>query len=108
MQVKSLLRLDNLEIEFSNDYYNQVSKLAIQSKMGARALKSLVENSLINIMFRIDEFNNNGVNTIRFDNYPYKGNNPIRSKISTIHFANLKYTSYGLAYTYVGQDTRNM
>ena len=39
--------------------------------MGARALKSLVENSLINIMFRIDEFNNNGVHTIRFDNYPY-------------------------------------
>jgi len=77
MQVKSLLRLDNLEIEFSNNYYDQVSKLAIQSKMGARALKSLVENSLINIMFRIDEFNNNGVNTIRFDNYPYKGNNPI-------------------------------
>jgi len=77
MQVKSLLRLDNLEIEFSNNYYDQVSKLAIQSKMGARALKSLVENSLINIMFRIDEFNNNGVNTIRFDNYPYKGNKPI-------------------------------
>ena len=50
MQVKSLLRLDDLEIEFSNDYYDQVSKLAIQSKMGARALKSLVENlSLIHI-----------------------------------------------------------
>ena len=62
MQIKSLLRLDDLEVKFSNEYYDQVSKLAIQSKMGARALKSLVENSLINIMFRIDEFNNN---------YPY-------------------------------------
>ena len=71
MQIKSLLRLDDLEVKFSNEYYDQVSKLAIQSKMGARALKSLVENSLINIMFRIDEFNNKGVHTIRFDNYPY-------------------------------------
>ena len=77
IQIKSLLRLDNLEIEFSNEYYDQVSKLAIQSKMGARALKSLVENSLINIMFRIEEFNNNGVHTIKFDNYPHKGNKPI-------------------------------
>tara|TARA_B100000424_G_C22899422_1_gene478370 strand:+ start:17 stop:1288 length:1272 start_codon:yes stop_codon:yes gene_type:complete len=77
MQIKSLLRLDDIEIKFSNDYYDQVSKLAIQSKMGARALKSLVENSLINIMFRIDEFNNNGVHTIRFDNYPYNDKKPV-------------------------------
>ena len=45
--------------------------------MGARSLKSLVENSLINIMFRIEEFNKSGVHTIRFDNYPYKENKPI-------------------------------
>ena len=77
MQIKSLLRLDNIEIKFSDEYYNQVSKLAIQSKMGARALKSLVENSLINIMFRIDEFNNNGVHTIRFDNYPNNDKKPV-------------------------------
>ena len=77
MQIKSLLRLDDIEIKFSNNYYDQVSKLAIQSKMGARALKSLVENSLINIMFRIDEFNNNGVHTIRFDNYPYNDKKPV-------------------------------
>ena len=28
-------------------------------------------------MFRIEEFNNNGVHTIKFDNYPHKGNKPI-------------------------------
>jgi ATP-dependent Clp protease ATP-binding subunit ClpX len=77
MQVKSLLRLDNIEIVFSDEYYKEVSELAIKSKMGARALKSLVENSLINIMFRIEEFNKSGVHTIRFDNYPYRENKPI-------------------------------
>jgi ATP-dependent Clp protease ATP-binding subunit ClpX len=76
MQVQSLLRLDEIELEFTDEYYDQVSRLAIQSKMGARALKSLVENSLINIMFRVNEFNINGVNAIRFDNYPYKGKEP--------------------------------
>ena len=40
--------------------------------MGARALKSLVETSILNIMFRVEEFNKNGVKSIRFDNYPYK------------------------------------
>lgn len=77
MQVKSLLRLDNIEIVFSDEYYKEVSELAIKSKMGARALKSLVENSLINIMFRIEEFNKSGVHTIRFDNYPYREHKPI-------------------------------
>ena len=72
MQIKSLLRLDNIELEFTEGYYSQVSKLAIKSKMGARALKSLVENSLINIMFRIDEFNKKGIKAIRYDNYPNK------------------------------------
>ena len=70
IQIKSLLRLDNIELEFTDNYYSQVSSLALKSNMGARALKSLVENSLINIMFRIDEFNKNGVKTIRYDNYP--------------------------------------
>jgi ATP-dependent Clp protease ATP-binding subunit ClpX len=77
IQVKSLLKLDNLEIKFSKNYYEQVSVLAVESKMGARALKSLVENSLINIMFRIEDFNKTGVQAIRFDNYPDRGNKPI-------------------------------
>ena len=77
MQVKSLLRLDDIEIEFSDNYYKELSEIAIASKMGARSLKSLVENSLINIMFRIDEFNKSGVHTIRFDNYPYGDKKPI-------------------------------
>jgi len=77
MQVKSLLRLDNLDIVFTDNYYKEVSDIAIKSKMGARALKSIVENSLINIMFRIDEFNKSGVHTIRFDNYPYGDKKPI-------------------------------
>ena len=77
MQVKSLLRLDNLDIVFTDNYYKEVSEISIKSKMGARALKSIVENSLINIMFRIDEFNKSGVHTIRFDNYPYGDKKPI-------------------------------
>jgi len=54
-----------------------VSEYAIQSKMGARALKSLVENSLMNIMFRVEEFNKIGVKGIRFDNYPYNDKKPV-------------------------------
>jgi len=75
MQVKSLLQLDDLDIQFSENYYKQVSLLAIKTKMGARALKSLVENSLLNIMFRIEDFNKNGVKAIRFDNYPDRSEN---------------------------------
>ena len=77
VQVKSLMMLDDIDVTFSDTYLHEVSEYAIQSKMGARALKSLVENSLMNIMFRVEEFNKIGVKGIRFDNYPYNDKKPV-------------------------------
>tara|TARA_B110000503_G_C7100927_1_gene393718 strand:- start:235 stop:1506 length:1272 start_codon:yes stop_codon:yes gene_type:complete len=77
VQVKSLMMLDDIDVTFSDTYLHEVSEYAIQSKMGARALKSLVENSLMNIMFRVEEFNKKGIKGIRFDNYPYNDKKPV-------------------------------
>jgi ATP-dependent Clp protease ATP-binding subunit ClpX len=77
VQVKSLMMLDDIDVTFSDTYLHEVSEYAIRSKMGARALKSLVENSLMNIMFRVEEFNKKGIKGIRFDNYPYNDKKPV-------------------------------
>lgn len=70
IQIKELLKLDEIDIDFSNEYLETLSKLAIKSKLGARALKGLVENSVLNLMYRIKEFKDLEVVAIRFDNYP--------------------------------------
>lgn len=69
-QVKALIELDNIAVEFSEQYYTDVAKIAIKQKLGARSVKSIVEYSVINIMFRAPELQKNGVVKIVFDNYP--------------------------------------
>ena len=70
MQVSALLELDDLKIIFSSQYKKDVARLASNSKTGARTLKGIVENSVINLMYRIKEFNDRGIKTIKFDAYP--------------------------------------
>jgi ATP-dependent Clp protease ATP-binding subunit ClpX len=69
-QVKALIELDNIAVEFSEQYYTDVAKIAIKQKLGARSVKSIVEYSVMNIMFRAPELQKNGVVKIVFDNYP--------------------------------------
>ena len=63
-------QLDNLNIEFSNNYLETLSNLAFSSKLGARALKGLVENSVFNLMYRVKSLNERNIKSIRFDDYP--------------------------------------
>lgn len=74
-QYKELFNIDKLEIEFSNDYADDVAKLALQQNIGARALKQIVENSLLNLMFRIREFQETDVVKIVLNKYPNKEEN---------------------------------
>lgn len=70
MQVSALLDLDEIEVIFSSQYKKDVARMAAKSKTGARTLKGIVENSVINLMYRIEEFNDRGIKTIKFDAYP--------------------------------------
>lgn len=70
IQMNALLKLDDIDIIFTPQYKKDVAKLASKSKTGARSLKGIVENSVINLMYRIEEFNEKEIKTIKFDAYP--------------------------------------
>ena len=76
-QTEALLDIDEIEVSFSEGYLSDVAKLADQSKIGARSLKALVENSVTSIMFRASELNNNGVVAVRYDKYPTAEDKPL-------------------------------
>ena len=75
-QTEALLKIDELDVVFTEGYLSDVAKLADRSKIGARSLKALVENSVTSIMFRASELSNNGVEGIRYDKYPTAEDNP--------------------------------
>ena len=71
-QVQKLLEFDEIQLEFEDRYFKDVAKLAKKNKIGARGLKTIVENSLHNIMFRGPKFKDSGVVKVKFKQYPTK------------------------------------
>ena len=69
-QNQKLLEIDNIKLSFGDDFIKSVAGLAIKRKLGARALKGVVEETLINIMYRAPELKKQGVVEIILDKYP--------------------------------------
>ena len=52
-QYKKLLAMDNVELEFTDDALKSIVKLARERKTGARALRGIIEEIMLPIMFEI-------------------------------------------------------
>ena len=52
-QYQQLLKLDNVELLFEQDAINKIAKEAINRKMGARGLRSTVEEIMVDIMYDV-------------------------------------------------------
>ena len=51
LQYQSLFKMENIELEFNPDALKEVAKMAIKRRTGARGLRSILENLLIDLMF---------------------------------------------------------
>lgn len=69
-QSQKLLEMDDIILEFGDDYITKAADLALKRNLGARALKGIVEQSLISTMYRAPELKKLGVEKIIFDKYP--------------------------------------
>ena len=52
-QYKTLFSIDNLKLEFDNNALEKIAKLAIERGTGARGLKSILEETLIDVMYEL-------------------------------------------------------
>lgn len=52
-QYRKLLRMDEVDLEFEEDALRAVAKLAAEKKTGARALRSIIEQFMMDIMYEI-------------------------------------------------------
>ncbi|TMU85736.1 ATP-dependent protease ATP-binding subunit ClpX [Bacillus sp. BHET2] len=50
-QYQKMLELDDVELEFTEDALIEISKKAIERKTGARGLRSIIENMMLDVMF---------------------------------------------------------
>ena len=54
-QYQELLAMDNVKLEFENDALKKIAELAIQKKIGARGLRSIIEKAMKKIMYDIPD-----------------------------------------------------
>ncbi len=56
-QYKSLLKMDKVELDFSDEAIKRVAELTIERETGARGLRSIMENVLIPVMYDVPSDN---------------------------------------------------
>ncbi|MCD1146521.1 ATP-dependent Clp protease ATP-binding subunit ClpX [Peptoniphilus sp. KCTC 25270] len=52
-QYQELLKMDDVELEFEEDALDAIAELAIRKKAGARGLRGIIEDTMMNIMFEV-------------------------------------------------------
>ncbi len=52
-QYKKLFQMDNVELEFEEEALVEIAKSAMERKTGARGLRSIIENIILDIMFEL-------------------------------------------------------
>ena len=57
-QYKSLLKMDKVELDFTEDAIKRVAELTIERETGARGLRSIMESVLIPIMYKVPSESN--------------------------------------------------
>lgn len=72
-QYQKLLELDEVKLEFDDDALRQIAKKAMEKDTGARALRSIIEEYMLDIMYEIPKDDNIGSVTITADYIKKKG-----------------------------------
>ena len=52
-QYQKMLELDNVELEFEDEALVEIAKLAIERKTGARGLRSIIETTMLDVMYEL-------------------------------------------------------
>ncbi len=50
-QFKTLFKMDNITLEFKTDALKEIAKLAVEQNTGARGLRSIIEETLMDLMY---------------------------------------------------------
>ncbi|MCI6498331.1 ATP-dependent Clp protease ATP-binding subunit ClpX [Lachnospiraceae bacterium HCP1S3_C3] len=66
-QYKKLLEMDEVDLEFTDDALEAIAEKALEKKTGARALRAIIEEFMLDIMYEIPKDDNIGKVTITKD-----------------------------------------
>ena len=63
-QYQKLFELDNVKLEFTREALEEIARLAVERKIGARGLRSIMESAIMDLMYEIPSDDSIGICTI--------------------------------------------
>ena len=72
-QYQKLLALDEVQLVFEDDALDAIAEKALEKKTGARALRAIIEDFMLDIMYEIPKDDSIGKVTITRDYIEHKG-----------------------------------
>lgn len=63
-EYQAIFSLDGVELEFNNDARTAIAKLSISKKTGARGLRNIIENLLLDLQFNLPELAKEGLSKV--------------------------------------------
>ena len=63
-QYQKLFELDNVKLEFTKEALEEIARLAVERKIGARGLRSILESAIMDLMYEIPSDDSIGICTI--------------------------------------------
>ena len=86
-QYEKLLELDEVKLEFDDEAILAIARKAIEKKTGARALRSIIEEYMLDIMYEIPKDDNIGKVTITKEYIEKTGGPVIEMRKTQLHIA---------------------
>ena len=63
-QYQKLFEMDDVKLEFEDDAITEIARLAVEQKTGARGLRSILEDAMMDMMYEIPSDSTVGICTI--------------------------------------------
>ena len=88
-QYQKLFELDDVKLEFTPEAVHSIAHMAVERKTGARGLRSIMENVMMDMMYEIPSDSNVGICTVTSDAVEGKGKPEIVYRDLTVPRKNL-------------------
>ena len=88
-QYQKLFELDDVKLEFTPEAVHSIAHMAVERKTGARGLRSIMENVMMDMMYEIPSDSNVGICTVTSDAVDGKGKPEIVYRDLTVPRKNL-------------------
>jgi ATP-dependent Clp protease ATP-binding subunit ClpX len=77
-EYKAIFKIDGVELEFTPEARTAIAKLSIAKKTGARGLRNIIEQLLLNIQFNLPDMSQEGLSKVIITKQTVEDHNPVK------------------------------